>query len=62
MSLSKRGNFGESRSLELRFEFFNAFNTPTFILPSGVTNSSNFGRIFQANDARQIQLSSKIKF
>ena len=48
--------------MELRFEFFNAFNTPTFILPNGIVNSSNFGRIFQANDARQIQLGMKYAF
>ena len=48
--------------MELRFEFFNAFNTPTFVLPSNIVNSTNFGRIFQANDARQIQLSAKVKF
>lgn len=62
ISLSKRTRFGEAKMMELRFEFFNALNTPTFILPNAVANSSNFGRIFQASDARQIQLGAKVRF
>ena len=62
VSLSKRMQLGEQKAMQIRVEFFNALNTPTFFLPNGVSNTSNFGRIFQAEDARQIQLGAKINF
>ncbi len=62
LSLIKRINFDETKRMELRFEFFNAFNTPTFWLPNTTANSSSFGKISQAQDARQIQVGMKLNF
>ena len=62
ISLIKRINFDETKRMELRFEFFNAFNTPTFWLPNTTANSSSFGKISQAQDARQIQVGMKLNF
>ena len=62
ISMIKRINMGERTRMELRFEFFNAFNTPTFWLPNLTANSRSFGEISQAQDARQIQLGMKLNF
>lgn len=60
---------GESRYLELRFEFFNLFNHPQFAQPFGDFNSPLFGRILGLNQAissdsgaRVIQIAGKIYF
>ena len=65
-SLFKKFRIDEARWLELRFEFFNVFNTPQF---SGVKNNVNrrdFGRTLRVQDpdrdARVIQLGAKIYF
>ncbi len=72
LSLIKNTAIGENQSLQLRFEFFNAFNRANFQAPNvtfvpGATGStgstsSSFGRITAANDARQIQLGLKFYF
>ncbi|MDQ3041407.1 MAG: TonB-dependent receptor [Acidobacteriota bacterium] len=62
VALVKRIGFGEVRNLELRVEFFNLFNHPNFDLPNAVADSAQFGRIFSAGAARQIQLGLKFTF
>jgi hypothetical protein len=72
LSLIKNTAIGENQSLQLRFEFFNAFNRANFQAPNvtfvpGATGStgstsSSFGRVTSANDARQIQLGQKFYF
>ena len=62
VALVKRIGFGEVRNLELRAEFFNLFNRPNFDLPNAVADSAQFGRIFSAGAARQIQLGLKFTF
>lgn len=52
----------EKRYLELRIEFFNAFNHTQFALPSGRVSLGTAGRITSASAARQIQLAAKIYF
>jgi hypothetical protein len=54
--------FKESRSLELRFETFNLFNTANFDLPNRFAFTPNFGKVFTAGPARQIQLGVKFLF
>ncbi len=52
---------GEPITLQLRAEFFNAFNLVNFGLPSNVLLGSGFGIISQtAGSSRQIQLSLKL--
>jgi hypothetical protein len=52
---------GEPR-LELRLEAFNLFNTTNFDVPNRIAFTPNFGRIFSAGAARQLQLGVKFFF
>jgi hypothetical protein len=52
---------GGSR-LELRCEVFNLFNRVNFDIPSRMFGTSNFGRIFSAQPARQMQFGIKVVF
>lgn len=71
LSLIKNTGLTESTRLQMRFEFFNAFNRPQYFAPNvtfvpgavgAPTGSPAFGRITQAGDARQIQLGLKLFF
>lgn len=62
LALVKRIRFGEERNVELRGEVFNALNRPNFDLPNSFADSAQFGRIFSAGSARQIQLGLKFSF
>jgi hypothetical protein len=62
VAVVKRIGFGEARNLELRAEFFNLFNRPNFDLPNAFADSAQFGRIFSAGPARQIQFGIKFAF
>jgi len=54
---------GERASLELRFEAFNAFNTPMFAAPIANLASPNFGLVTGLQvPPRQLQLGGKIIF
>jgi hypothetical protein len=50
--------------VELRFEFFNAFNHANFANPaSSLTNTTTFGKVSSTvNDPRQIQMAVKFYF
>jgi hypothetical protein len=48
--------------LELRWEIFNVFNRTNFDVPNRVFGTPNFGRIFSALPARQMQLGVKFQF
>ena len=52
---------GDAR-LQLRWEIFNLFNVVNFDIPNRVAFTPNFGRIFSAQPARQMQLGVKIQF
>jgi hypothetical protein len=55
--------FGEGRSLELRWEMFNMFNTPQFGLPERNINSSAAGKITTlSGDPRLMQFALKFNF
>jgi hypothetical protein len=49
-------------ALELRFEAFNATNTPLLGAPNGVFGTPAFGTIASAGDPRVLQLAAKVKF
>ncbi len=67
-SLFKQFNITESKTLEVRGEFFNITNHPDFSTPSGtsIATASTFGKITSTvnspNDPRQIQLALKFYF
>ena len=55
--------FGEGKWVELRTEWFNAFNHPTFGTPGRVMNYPNFGVVTStALSERNIQFGLKIVF
>jgi hypothetical protein len=61
-SLQKHFTLTESKSLQLRGDFFNISNTPHFGVPNGVVNSPTFMQILSAGGPRDIQLSLKLLF
>ena len=48
--------------LQLRWEIFNVFNRTNFDVPNRIFGTPNFGRIFSALPARQMQLGVKLQF
>jgi hypothetical protein len=64
LSLFKQFPLGEVRKIELRFEFFNAFNHANFANPaSSMTNTNIFGKVTATvNDPREIQMAGKFYF
>ena len=61
-SLIKTTRVGEGKSLQFRAEFFNVLNHTNFDAPNVQVNSANFGRIFSAQDSRQIQFGLKFSY
>lgn len=62
-SLLKSIAFGERYALQLRGEFFNAFNHSQFFAPgASVTTPATFGRIASARSPRNVQLGAKFNF
>jgi hypothetical protein len=64
LSLFKQFPIKEAMKVELRFEFFNAFNHANFANPaSSLTNIATFGKVSSTvNDPRQIQMAGKFYF
>ena len=64
LALVKSVSFVEGRSLELRLEGFNVFNTPHFAQPDTSFGSSAFGSITSTvgSDQRLVQLGAKVNF
>jgi hypothetical protein len=48
--------------LEVRWEIFNVFNRANFDLPNRFFGSPNFGRIFSARSAREMQFGLRLAF
>jgi hypothetical protein len=63
LSISKQWRFWEKRSIELRGEFFNAFNHANFGYPGTQIATAQFGAVSSTlNPGRQVQLVGKIHF
>lgn len=62
LAIYKAFRFGETRSLQIRGEFFNATNTPFFDAPGSNLGVSQFGVISGAADARIVQVAAKLYF
>jgi hypothetical protein len=62
LSLIKRTKITESKSIEFRAEFFNAFNHAQFLNPASAGLSGTFGQITQTRDPRLGQLALKFIF
>lgn len=65
MAVEKKVTLGESRELLLRAESFNVFNHAQFFGPEAINgnpDSTNFGRVVNADAPRQIQIAAKFTF
>jgi hypothetical protein len=65
MTLNKSLRLSESKSLEFRFEAFNAFNHAQFYGPASVdgeVNDPHFGQVVSAAAPRLVQLATKFSF
>jgi len=52
----------ESKRIEFRSEWFNAFNHPQFLNPSAAVNTGTTGQLLNARPSRQIQMALKFLF
>ena len=62
LSIQKDWYVGEQGRLELRWEIFNVLNRANFDLPNRVFGTPNFGRIFSALNAREMQFGLRYSF
>jgi hypothetical protein len=62
LSVGRTFTISESKTIEFRSEFFNAFNHAQFFNPDHSGGSGNFGEILQARDPRIIQFALKFYF
>ena len=61
-NLAKNFSVTEARHVQFRTEFFNAFNRANFNPPNIARDSTGFGRILSAGNARIIQFALKFYF
>ena len=62
MALLKSTYITESKAFQFRFESFNTWNHAQFENPNGLINSSLFGVVTTARDARVLQIGFKFLF
>ena len=62
LALARTIPLSGSARLEFRWEVFNALNCVNFDLPNRVFGSPNFGRIFSAKNAREMQFALRATF
>ena len=62
VSLFKNAKITEKKTLQFRFEFFNAFNNVNLNNPANSTGSARFGAVSGAGLAREIQVGLKFLF
>jgi hypothetical protein len=62
LSLTKRTQITESKSLEFRAEFFNAFNHAQFLNPANTGDTGTFGQISTTRQPRLIQFGLKFYY
>jgi hypothetical protein len=62
MALTKRIQFGESRSFTLRADVVNILNKPQWGNPNTDINSSSFGRITSATGTRTVTINARVDF
>jgi len=62
MSLIKNISLGRPRTLSLRVQANNVFNTPPLIAIDTVVNSPTYGQVVQAGSMRSIQIQTRFRF
>ena len=60
LSVAKTWPLENARSLEFRWDVFNALNRANLDLPNRTFGTPNFGRIFSARPSREMQLGVKV--
>ena len=62
VAVQKDMRVGSGMLVQLRWEAFNLLNRVNFDVPNRTFGTANFGRIFSAGPARQMQLGIKLSF
>jgi len=62
LAIAKTWSLPGTTNLEFRWEVFNLFNRANFDLPSRIFGTGNFGRIFSAKNAREMQFGLRLAF
>ena len=62
LSIQKDWHVGQDGRLEFRWEIFNLLNRANFDVPNRVFGTPNFGRIFSAQNAREMQFGLRYSF
>jgi hypothetical protein len=62
LAIAKIWPLAEDSNLEFRWETFNLFNRANFDLPNRIFGTPNFGRIFSAKTAREMQFGLRLSF
>jgi len=62
MSFTKIFPLSETRFLEFRAQFSNAFNTPQYVGIDTVINSPTYGRVISVGPMRSLQLTARFRF
>ena len=62
LAIAKRWPLQTGAELEVRWEIFNLLNRANFNLPNRFFGSANFGRIFSAKSAREMQFGVRVAF
>ncbi len=62
LSLQKTWFIEGDNRVEFRWDIFNVFNRANFDLPNRFFGSPNFGRIFAAQNAREMQFGLRYSF
>ncbi len=62
LSIQKDWPIGDDGRLEVRWEIFNLLNRANFDVPNRIFGTPNFGRIFSAQNAREMQLGLRYSF
>jgi hypothetical protein len=62
MAFTKIVPLRDTRSLELRAQFANIFNTPRFSSIDTVVNSPTFGQVIAVGAMRTVQLTARFRF
>jgi hypothetical protein len=62
LAVARMWSLGGTRSLEFRWEVFNALNRVNFDLPNRIFGTPNFGRVFSAKAPREMQVGVKLGF
>jgi hypothetical protein len=62
MAFTKIVSLAETRTLELRAQVSNIFNTPQFTGIDTAVNSLTFGRVISVGAMRNLQLTARYRF